>query len=347
MLRRVFSLIFVFVVVFQSQAQLKKNIEYSGFFDSYYWRGPWSIIGEFGTSFYSGDFCGSLDCQQLTPSYGGGIAYKPWPRVQFGVEYTYLNLASSDHEPTRGYSFTSSNHEISAFGKFYIVEDIVRKHKDIFKKPKLIKPFFKLGFGAILINPVTLDASDSVVTEAFNTLNYQIPFALGFNFDLSKRFSIILEFDMRYTLTDQLDGYSQSSTSGSNISDMYGGAFLKVQYSPFAPRVRKKKHKLSPPTSEPKDAGDGSSPSNGRPDGGVSKESSGGSNTVDDIQEDNSENQPVEEIVTEEEESEEDVIEEESYEEESYDDYSEDEYEEEEYYEDDYSEEDYEESPDE
>ena len=308
-------------------SQLKKNIEYSGFFDSYYWRGPISIIGEFGTSFYSGDLCGSLDCQNFKPSFGGGLAYKVWPRVQFGAEYTYLVLSSNDHSPDRNYTFTSKNHEISLFGKFYFIEDIVRRHQDLLKPPKLIKPFVKLGFGAIIIKPETFDLdTDSNITEDYSSLNYQIPFAFGIQFDLSKRFAIITELDMRYTFTDQLDGFSNSSTSGSNLSDMYGGIFLKLQYSPFAPRVRKKKHKLSPPTNDSKES-EGSAPaSSGRPDGGSSATPDNSGGSVDDLTPSNNE-ETIEKIEETTEEEIEEYIEEEEYEEESYEDEYEEDYE--------------------
>ncbi|MDP5082208.1 MAG: hypothetical protein NWP87_06075, partial [Winogradskyella sp.] len=63
-------------IAFVSNAQLKKGIEYSGFFDSYYWRGPVAFTGGLGLAVYSGDLCSDLSCSTPSPYFSLGVGYK-------------------------------------------------------------------------------------------------------------------------------------------------------------------------------------------------------------------------------------------------------------------------------
>ena len=84
---------------FTAQGQAKKGIEYSSFFDSYYWRGPTAITFGAGTTGYFGDVCGDLSCVKPRFDFNLGLGYKVWPRVFLGLELDYETFkAESIHE---------------------------------------------------------------------------------------------------------------------------------------------------------------------------------------------------------------------------------------------------------
>lgn len=238
--KKAFILIALIISVFCVQGQYKENIKYSGFFDSYYFSGKnaFSINAGGGLAYYSGDLCGKLSCNNTNPTFNLGLGYKIWPRVRFGIDYKFLSIGATD-ETSRGYSFTSINHQLGAYGQFYFREDIVRRHQHLFRKPKLVKPYFKLGVGGLMFSPVTLDADNLIVTT-LPSIKYTlvIPASLGIAFDITKRWSILTEVAYQYTFTDLLDGYSSANT---NVKDMYGSFRIEVQYTPFAPKVKKKR----------------------------------------------------------------------------------------------------------
>ena len=49
--------------------KIKRQLEYSGFFDSYYFRGPVAITVGIGMVGYKGDLCGGLACNTLKPIF--------------------------------------------------------------------------------------------------------------------------------------------------------------------------------------------------------------------------------------------------------------------------------------
>lgn len=237
---------------FDAQAQLKRDIDYSGFFDSYYYHQKYSFVAGVNMPFYFGDLCSSLGCTKLTPgiTVGGGI--KLWPRVYFGGEFSYFSLEADDEQSDRNYSFTSKNYELLAVGRYYLVEDIIRKHMDIKKKPKLVKPYLTAGIGLNYANPTaTATLNDTIVydlneleEESFPKLIVAVPVGLGFQFDLSRRVHLIAEGMYRLTFSDYLDGISKTASSDAN--DAYLTLNLKVQYNPFAKRMKRKQKKIDP-----------------------------------------------------------------------------------------------------
>ena len=91
-----------------AQTRIKSTIEYSGFFDTYYWRGPWSFTGGASIPLYTGDFCDELECNQLNPGFLLGAGYKIWPHVYFGGEIHAFTLATENTMRQEYNSFQSN-----------------------------------------------------------------------------------------------------------------------------------------------------------------------------------------------------------------------------------------------
>ncbi len=224
-----------------AQHHLKHNIEYSGFFDSYYYRGPIAFTGGLGSAIYGGDLCGGFGCAKFRPSLTLGGYYKLWPRVAFGADLGIIGLGSKDKESTRNFTYKGTNIELMAYGRFYLMDEVVRRQPDLIKKKITVKPFVSLGLGTVLFFPKTVDASGQKVDEDVNLpMTLAIPIGLGLDYRISNRISISPEITFKYTFSDNIDDVGE--IYGSNkAKDSYTHFNIKVIYSPFAPRQKPKK----------------------------------------------------------------------------------------------------------
>ncbi len=214
----------------QSPLGILPEREYSGFFDSYYYRGPLSFTGGAGISMHMGDLSNGF---YSSPgfAFNVGANYKVWPRTMFGVEFQHFSLSgkSNDSIPL---TFAGINWGINFYGRLYLVEDIIRKAADR-RTNKKVKPYITAGVGFVRYNVTGLVVPASGITPAF-------PAGLGIECKISPKLQIIPEYTHTFTFNDRLDGVVLGKGK-----DGYGMLTLKVQYSPFAPK-RKKKLKTAP-----------------------------------------------------------------------------------------------------
>jgi len=221
---------------FSCLGQAKKNIQYSGLFDTYYWSGPMSYTAGIGLAGYSGDVCSSLSCTKLSPYFTLGMGYKVLPRIFVGGEFDLFSLKAEDKIETRGYDFESNNLELAFYTNFYLREDIVRRHQDLVKKHKLVKPYIYAGFSFM----------NFVVNSDNNEVQYPrnaflLPLGLGVNFHFTHRINVKVEGVYKLGFTDYLDGVSETAGPG---RDSYGILRVKLVYTPFARRMKPKKVKV-------------------------------------------------------------------------------------------------------
>ena len=252
-----FSLaVITFLSSYTASAQLKKNLDYSGFFDSYYYHQKYSFVAGANLPFYFGDLCSGFGCNSISPGFTIGAGIKLWPRVYFGGDFNYFTLSTGDKEPDRGFSFSSANYELLAYGRYYLIEDIVRKHRDLKKKPKFFKPYLMAGIGLNYANVTpggyiidSTGTGDTLSVADYEGQNYpklifNVPLGVGFQFDVSRRVNILLEGVYRFTLSDYVDGVSLAA--GADKNDSYLTFNLKVQYNPWAKRMKRKRKKVDP-----------------------------------------------------------------------------------------------------
>jgi hypothetical protein len=247
-----FSVLFSLLIwtVQQQNVWAQKNnspLEYSGFFDSYYHRGPFNYTLSGGLAGYSGDLCGGIGCQKLGYNFGLGFSYKTWPRVYFGGEFNYFTLGATDEVKTRNISFTSTNFEIIAFGKFYFIDDIVRVAVDRKKKHKNLKPYFTMGLGGLVFIPKsTYDSipADGVLKSeglTYPGITAVFPAGFGLQYVITPRVSILGELTYRLTISDYLDDVGLIRGNNKGLKDSYAFVNIKLQITPAAPAKKKKR----------------------------------------------------------------------------------------------------------
>lgn len=237
------------LTVASADAQLKKGIDYSGFFDTYYHPDLWSFNAGVGLPLYYGDLCDSFIGCKGGMSYVVGAGFKPWPKVMFGADFYYTTLSATDAYESRNISFNSKNMELAMYGRYYIKDDIIRRHTDMFKKTSVFKPYALLGISGLYYSPTavytdTITGLTTTVNEGvtYPRIGLGIPVGIGASFDITRRVSILAEAVYRYTFTDLLDGVS-TLNGNPGAKDSYMTIDLKVQWTPWAPRLKKKKQK--------------------------------------------------------------------------------------------------------
>lgn len=236
---RIFFASFTLLVLNTLNAVAQGERQYSGLFDTYYYRGPFSVTGGAGMTLYNGNMSSK-------PGYAVSIGanYKVWPRIVFGGEIMFNQLGGSKVTDSTKFSFTSSNIELDLYGRFYIVDDIVRISRDRTKQPTLLKPYITTGINFLryqptstyVVNGQTIPASEGITKAGYTPC---VPLGLGLQIGVSPRLSVLAEVSYRYIFTDFVDYTSNRSSTGFANSYVLVGA--KVQYSPFIPRKKKPK----------------------------------------------------------------------------------------------------------
>ncbi len=230
-----------------SFGQFKRQREYSGFFDTYYYRGPLTFTAGAGMTTYRGDLTEGFGTNGLSFGMSVGANYKLWPHLVFGAELSYLNFQSTDFKPERNASFVGHGYELQAYGRLYLIDEIVRIAPDRRKESHytFCKPYIHLGVGAMMFNSTTT-FNNAFVSNAEikspSTIALALPAGFGLQFTITQRSSLCVEYVYRFTTTDNLDNMTYSGSR----NDGYGTFQCKFQFAPSAPK-RKKKLSLPPP----------------------------------------------------------------------------------------------------
>ncbi len=232
-------------------AQKKRNgIEYSGFFDSYYYRGPLNYTLAGGLTTFNGDICKFMGC---APSYYAslGASYQVWPRTYFGAELGYANL-KGERADNLGFAFEHPVIQFDAYARFLLVDKKVTRHGQLRDKPYNVRPYITAGVGYVhslngtyIVNPALPFMANDTASLGYVKNAITFPLGIGFQIWFSHRVSIMPELIYRFVLTDHLDGISLRSDRSS--VDAYATIGMKLQVTPTAPRIRKKKRSLPPP----------------------------------------------------------------------------------------------------
>lgn len=219
-------------------AQMKNTSEYSGFFDTYYFKGPWNFALGGGIARYSGDLGnGSGNV------FGLNASYKFWPRTYFGGQLNYVTLSGTDENKIRNIKFSSRIYEAYGFVRFNLLDKIMLKHSQIMQKEMRIRPYLLTGLGIGQLNSKSETDSlrwskDSIPEKGPNPrLIPVIPLALGASIFVTHRVSLLLEFNYRVPFNDFIDDVS---ARGNSKKDAYYTFDIKIQVTPGAPRMKKK-----------------------------------------------------------------------------------------------------------
>lgn len=233
-----------FLTLFVSFAQFKRQREYSGFFDTYYYRGPITFTLGGGMTTYRGDLTDGLGLNGLSYGFSLGANYKIWPHIVLGAELSYLNFQAKDFNTVRGLSFKTTAQELQIYGRLYLIDEIIRVAPDRRKESHytFCKPYIHAGIGGMFFDP-DLDYSSSpqyTTGTGSNGMALLLPVGFGMQFTITQRTSFCVEYVYRFTTSDYIDFVPNSKNDG------FGVLQAKFQFAPTAPK-KKKKLSLPPP----------------------------------------------------------------------------------------------------
>jgi len=246
--RKFITVLSIFILTLSvSFAQFKRQREYSGFFDTYYYRGPITFTLGGALTTYRGDLTDGLGLKGLSYGFSAGANYKVWPHMVFGAEFTYMNLQSTDFNTTRNLSFKTTGYEFQIYGRLYLIDEIVRVAPDRKKESQytFCKPYIHYGIGALMFSPTLNYNNPSAPIPSIpggSSIAMVIPAGIGLQFTITQRSSLCVEYVYRFTTTDYLDNL----TFPGSKKDGYGLMQAKFQFAPTAPK-RRKKYSLPPP----------------------------------------------------------------------------------------------------
>lgn len=161
-------------------------------------------IGLFGGgSYYIGEMNPTIPFKNTKLAYGAIARFNVNRRWAFRLSYQRGGIVGVDTKTGRieeqDYSFESMVNDISAVAEFNFFEYFTGSNKNFFT------PYLFAGFGYYIT-----DISNSLV----------IPFGFGFKYSVSERIGLGLEWGMRKTFSDQLDGVnSLEYQTGVDIGD--------------------------------------------------------------------------------------------------------------------------------
>jgi hypothetical protein len=150
-------------------------------------------------------------------SISGGANFKVWPRCVYGLSIRYTTLGSTFRDSTTIFTYSGSHIGFDFYGRYYLIDDIVRKSKD---RNKTHKGKIYVNYGVSILR--------------YGRLGFSLPLGLGYSYDINPRLSLHGSFTHHFMLSDNLDGLKKGGPDGFALIN------FTVQYSPWGPKPKKK-----------------------------------------------------------------------------------------------------------
>ncbi len=213
----------------------KKQLRYSKFFHSYYYRGPVGYVVGLGTSLYRGSVCGRPDCNTYSPLLDIGINYKLFPHFSVGTEINYFHLKAQSHGTVDLIQFSSSYLEWRVYGRVYLFDDKIKLASDKNRHPKKLIPYFLFGLSALYYHPTSIfkpKGSSVSYDKSISGVTLGVSLGAGLRLALSKKVSLLGEMVYCVSPSDYLDNVP--SKDGQLVNDAFATVVLKLQVVPFS-----------------------------------------------------------------------------------------------------------------
>ncbi|TAK29767.1 MAG: OmpA family protein [Saprospiraceae bacterium] len=193
-----------------------------------------------GYSSYLGDLTvPTFTLKGANPAFGIFIRNHISPRLALRMNLLYGNIEGSDLNypelEARGASFTSSLIELSMLGEYEFFAH--RRFTSDGRFTKTWSPYIFTGAGLNVVNPKTNYGAlkPSANLEKDQNANYShaqfaIPIGGGIKFDLSRKVNLGVEWGMRLSFSDYLDGIKYAGNPNSNDILMFGGVALGFRF---------------------------------------------------------------------------------------------------------------------
>lgn len=218
-MRFIFTIILVSLLQFSLRAQ---HIELGAFVGATYYVGELNP----GTPFVNepNPFIGVIYRKNLSKRYA----------LRYG--FNYGKIGASDEALDREWngfrelSFSSSIIELSGILEFNFFPYQINNYNTM-----PFTPYTFIGVAAFRINPSVEYYPSGAETERGSVIAPSIPFGLGFKFDFFRNLGVNIEWGLRKTFTDEIDGLPATYENGFQLSnsqnnDWYSFAGISLNY---------------------------------------------------------------------------------------------------------------------
>ncbi len=241
------SVLYIILILFSlstfSQSKKKSKYEFIA------GVGPTGFLGDLGGSFSNGTHF-VKDYNLLSTRYciDAGLRYKPLTsRCALKSMLSFAMVSGDDKNSkdlirqNRNLNFRSPIVELSVQGEYYLINNVTKNRYTITgansgKKRTKLSIYVLAGIGIFYYNPKELYNGHWYSirkyhlegqglpggAKQFSNFNLALPVGLGYKEEISRRVSIGVEFGLRKTFTDYIDGVSGNYYDKTKLSQAYG-----------------------------------------------------------------------------------------------------------------------------
>ena len=191
----------------------------------------------FGTSYYVGELNPSNPfINKINPAIG--VLYRKNLNKRYALRYglNYGLLAADDNynktewNKIRNLSFSTSILEVSGLLEFNFLPYQINNYNT-----SPFTPFVFIGAAVFRVAPEVKNNSINTTSKSKSIIAPSIPFGVGVKFDFIRNIGLNIEWGVRKTFTDEIDGLPNTSANGyqisnSNNKDWYSFAGITLNY---------------------------------------------------------------------------------------------------------------------
>ena len=190
-----------------------------------------------GTSYYIGELNRATPIvNDVNPAVGIFYRRNTSNRyaLRFGVNYGKLsasdNFSKTPFSDFRQLSFSSDLYEGYGILEFNFLPYSIGNYR-----VSPFSPYVFIGAAAFMVNPdIESEVSNNVISTGSN-VSFSIPFGVGVKFTIAKSWGVGVEWGVRKTFTDEIDGLSETyintyQLSNSQNNDWYSIVGITLNY---------------------------------------------------------------------------------------------------------------------
>lgn len=160
-----------------------------------------------GLSYYIGDINPSKHFLQSRLALGGSVRYYQSLRWAFRLQYSNMNLTSSDQvvgfRPERNLDFVSNVNDIAIMAEFNFMDYWTGSKRDVFT-PYIFAGVSFMTFKSTSVAGVPLQPQHSEGVD-YSNYSWSIPFGMGVKYSMTRRIGVTLEWRIHKAFTDYID----------------------------------------------------------------------------------------------------------------------------------------------
>jgi hypothetical protein len=190
-----------------------------------------------GTSYYLGEINPNIHfTNKLNPAIG--VLYRRNLSKRYSLRYGFnfgLLGADDDNNYTewnnsRNISYSTTIIEVSALLEFNFLPYQINNYNT-----SPYTPFIFIGAAGFRVAPELKDNNTKTTTEQKSIIAASMPFGFGFKFNFIRNLGLNIEWGMRKTFTDEMDGLTATYQNGYQLSnsqnnDWYSFAGITLNY---------------------------------------------------------------------------------------------------------------------